>query len=286
MKTMRILPALTIVAAQLAGAGVLQAQTSQEELAKKLSNPISSLISVPLQSNWDFGYGSEDAFRYTLNLQPVVPLSIGPDMNLIIRTIAPYIYQEAPEPFLDSSDGMGDIVQSFFLSPKEPVDGWILGGGPVFLWPTAWDDSLGSEKWGAGPTAVALQQRGGWTYGALANHLWSYAGEDGRDEVNATFLQPFLTYSTRSATTFGVNSESTYDWEHEQWTVPINAFVAQVVNVGKQPIQFQVGARYYADKPAGGPDWGLRATITFLFPTGEKPATPPDTAWDKPGYAK
>lgn len=142
------------------------------ELAKKLQNPIASLISVPIQNNWDFSIGPKDAMKYTVNIQPVIPFSISKDWNLITRTIVPIIYAEAPRAGAGDHGGMGDILQSFFFSPKDPVGGWIMGAGPVFLYPSATDDALGGEKWGAGPTAVVLQQKNGWTYGALANHVW------------------------------------------------------------------------------------------------------------------
>jgi hypothetical protein len=132
--------------------------------------------------------------------------------------------------------------------------------------PTATDDLLGEEKWGAGPTAVVLKQEGAWTYGALVNHIWSFAGESGRDDVNRTFLQPFVSYTTKTFTTFGLNTESSYDWEREQWTVPINATVQQMLKVGKQPIALQLGGRYYAEGPSGAPEWGLRFQVSFLFP--------------------
>ena len=235
------------------------------ELAKKLSNPVASLISVPIQNNWDFGIGSANAMRYTANIQPVIPFSLNEDWNLITRTILPVIYAESPVAGGRDASGLGDIVQSLFLSPKEPVGGWIVGAGPVFLWPTATDSALGGGKWGAGPTAVVLQQNKGWTYGVLANHIWSYEGW-GPQNVNATFLQPFGSYTTKSSTTFTLNTESTYDWTHSQWSVPLNVMVSQLVRIGKQPVQFSLGARYYAEGPSGGPDWGLRFAVTFLFP--------------------
>jgi hypothetical protein len=237
------------------------------ELAKKLSNPVAALISVPLQNNFDFGAGPNgDGFQYKVNVQPVIPFSLTENWNLISRTIVPIVYQE--NIFGTSSQaGLSDTVQSLFFSPKAPTSGgWIWGVGPVLLLPTATDDLLGTEKWGAGPTAVLLKQQNGWTYGVLANHIWSYAGESSRAEVNATFLQPFLTFTTPKQTTFALNTESTYDWANSQWTVPLNASVAQLVKLGKLPLQFQIGARYYAEKPANGPDWGLRFSVTFLFP--------------------
>lgn len=132
--------------------------------------------------------------------------------------------------------------------------------------PTATDDLLGSEKWGAGPSSIFLRQERGWTVGALVNHLWSFAGEDSRQDINATFLQPFVNYTTKRHTTFGFNTESTCDWENEQWIVPLNLFVTQPVKIGKLPVSFQVGGRYYVEKPSGGPDWGLRFAVTFVFP--------------------
>jgi hypothetical protein len=177
----------------------------------------------------------------------------------------PVIYAEEPAKGFGDKFGLGDITQSFFLSPKKPVGGWILGAGPVALWPAETDSALGSGMWGAGPTVVALQQTHGFTYGVLANHIWSYDGWAPQN-VNATFLQPFVGFTTKTFTTFTVNTESTYDWQGKQWTVPMNFMVQQLVKIGKQPVAFQVGYRYYAERPAGGPDWGLRFAITFLFP--------------------
>ena len=240
-------------------------KAQEAELAKKLQNPIASLVSVPIQNNWDFGIGPANAMKYTANIQPVVPLTLNKDWNLIIRTILPVIYAESPVKDGSDKSGLGDITQSFFLSPKAPVGGWILGAGPVALWPTATDGALGSGKWGAGPTIVALRQEHGFTYGILANQIWSYTGW-GSQNVNATFLQPFVSYTTKTYTTLGVNTESTYNWQASQWSVPLNFTVQQLVKIGKQPIAFQFGYRYYADGPNGGPDWGLRFAVTLLFP--------------------
>lgn len=248
------------------GGGAGDDESAKEaELAKKLQNPVANLISVPVQNNWDFGIGPANAMKFTANIQPVIPFSISPNWNLITRTIMPVIYAESPVQGGSDHSGLGDVVQSFFLSPKEPVGGWILGGGPVFLWPTATDSALGSGKWGAGPTVVALRQEHGFTYGALVNHIWSYAGW-GNQNVNATFLQPFVGYTTKTYTTFNLNTESTYDWNAGQWTVPLNVSVQQLLKIGGQPVAFQLGYRYYAQRPINGPDWGLRFAVTLLFP--------------------
>jgi hypothetical protein len=133
--------------------------------------------------------------------------------------------------------------------------------------PTASDEALGAEKWGLGPTAVALKQMGPWTIGGLTNHIWSVAGDDDRADVNATLLQPFVSYVTKTKTTFGVNTESTYDWENSAWSVPINAYGAQMFKIGPQIMQLQLGARYWAESPEDGPEgWGLRVSLTLLYP--------------------
>lgn len=250
----------TLVAQEVASAD----KDNEAELAKKLSNPVASLISVPIQNNWDFGIGPADAMRYTANIQPVIPFSLSEDWNLITRTIMPIIYAESPVNGGDDKSGLGDITQSFFFSPKAPVNGWVLAAGPVMLYPSG-TDGLSSRQWGAGPTVLALKQENGWTYGTLMNHIWSYTGS-GNEEINATFVQPFLSFTTKTYTTLGLNTESTYDWTDTQWTVPINVSVAQLVKIGGKPIQFMLGYRYYAEKPDGGPDWGLRFQVTFLFP--------------------
>jgi hypothetical protein len=218
-----------------------------EELAKKLANPIANLISVPL---------------------PVIPISLDADWNLISRTILPLVDQKDVYPGAGSQSGLGDTTQSLFFSPVKPTaDGWIWGAGPVFLLPTASDDLLGGEKWGVGPTAVVLKQEGPWTYGVLANHIWSVAGNDDRNDISATFLQPFLTYITSTKTTLSLNTESTYNWKAEQWSVPINAQVSQLLKLGDQIVSVGVGARYWADSPdTGAKGWGWRLNFVLLFP--------------------
>src|SRR6195256_6252793 len=208
-------------------------EKSDEELVKELNNPVSSLISVPFQNNFEFKLGpNNDGFRYTLNFQPVIPFSLNKDWNLITRTIVPYIYQDDVIGTTNQS-GLSDIEQSFFFSPQKPVAGIIVGAGPVFLYPSATYDLLGAEKWGAGPTIVLVKQEGPWTYGLLFNHIWSFAGNEHRSYVSSTFLQPFIAYATRTKTTLSLNTESTYDWHNDELTAPINFTVAQLTRVGK-----------------------------------------------------
>jgi hypothetical protein len=242
---------------------------SNEELAKKLSNPIASLISVPFQFNYDSDIGtSDDGDRLQLNIQPVIPFSLNEDWNIISRTILPIITQDDIFSNAGKQSGLGDVVQSVFFSPKQATEsGWIWGAGPVITLPTATDDLLGTDKWGLGTTVVGLKQNGAWTYGALANHIWSVAGNDNRQDVSATFIQPFLSYTTKEAVTFALNTETTYDWESKQWTVPINVSASKVTRVGNQLISIGGGIRYWAESTKAGPEGlGVRLLFTLLLP--------------------
>jgi len=259
-----VLGALILAAGSPASA---QAPDSQE-LAKKLSNPIASLISVPVQGNLDFDVGPEHGEKLTFNVQPVLPIKLSDDWNMISRTILPIASQWDVVPGSGSQFGLGDVVQSLFFSPTKPTSGGIIWGiGPVLLVPTATDPFLGAEKWGGGPTLVALTQRGRWTVGILANHIWSFAGAADRRGISATFMQPFVSYTTAQAWTFSFNTESTYDWIADEWSVPFNLGIAKLVRIGKQPVSLSAGLRYYAASFTNGPDgFGIRFGVTLLFP--------------------
>jgi hypothetical protein len=239
---------------------------SEGDLAKQLANPIASLISVPFQNNYDFEIGPEDGVRYTLNAQPVIPFDLNDRWNLISRTIVPVIYQAGVLPGMGDQFGLGDVVQSLFFSPKQPTAGGLIWGvGPVLLLPTATDDLLGADQWGAGPTVVLLKQQGSSTYGVLMNHIASISGDNDRPDVNSTFLQPFLS-RTNGSITYTVNFEGSYDHETEQWTLPLNLSVSKVTRIGNQLVSFGGGAKFYTDVPDGAPHWGLRVNIVLLYP--------------------
>ncbi|WP_174047872.1 transporter [Agrobacterium tumefaciens] len=249
-------------------ADAAMAQEADADLAKKLSNPVASLISVPFQFNYDRGFGPNRGDRKTLDIQPVIPFALNEDWNLISRTIVPVTWQHDIAGSSGNQFGLGDISQSFFISPTQPTSGGIIwGAGPVFLLPTATDDLLGGGKFGLGPTAVVLKQEGPWTVGALGNHIWSVAGKGDKPDINATYLQPFISYRTSDAWTFTLNTESTYDWKADQWAVPINFQVAKLVKFGEQPVSLSAGARYWAAAPENGPHgWGARVGLSLLFP--------------------
>lgn len=234
---------------------------ANSDTAKALSNPLASLISVPFQFNYDTGYGSEDGSQTTLNVQPVIPFSLNDKWNLITRTIIPYKWQNNVSGLSGSDSGFGDTTMSLWFSPKDTKVTW--GVGPALYIPTSNDPAQGVGEWGGGITAVVLAQPGPWTVGALANHIWTFES----DAINSTYFQPFVAYNTPDAWTYTLNAESSYDWNAEQWSVPINAMVSKLVTIQKQKVSLQGGLRYHAASSASGPDgWGLRFNATLVFP--------------------
>lgn len=229
-----------------------------EDLAKKLNNPISDLVSVPLQFNWEFGNGADDDTWHVQNFQPVVPFRITDRTNLIARLIMPTVTTPG-------ATVAGDMVFSLFFSPAASGK-WIWGAGPVFLLPRV------GEKWAFGPTAVALRQQGPWTYGMLFNHAWSFAGDEDAPDFNQTFLQPFLAHTNEKAVTFTMQSESTGNWEApegEEWSVPLNFIVSKVARFGPFPASYGGGLGFYLASPTGGPDWKLRTVVTLMLPSAK-----------------
>ena len=223
-------------------------------------------MSVPFQFNWEQGVGPDDQTRFILNVQPVMPFTLNQDWNLIARVIAPLVSQPPLFEGGAPASGMSDILTSFFFSPSQ--SGLTWGAGPVISLPSTTEPTLGTEKWSAGPTVVALKQQGPWTYGALWNQIWSFAGNTERSDVSQMFLQPFVAYTTESLWTLTVQSETTANWEadEDQWTVPINVVVAKLSSFGPFPASYQFGFGVFAAHPEVGPSWKIRSAIVILLP--------------------
>ena len=236
------------------------------ELGSELNNPLADLMIIPVQFNYDQDVGvNDEGWILKTNFQPVVPIQLNDDWNLITRTIIPIIKQKDIAPGSGSQSGLGDTSINLFFSPTKPSSSGIIWGvGPVLVVPTASNDLLGTDKWSAGPTSLILTQQGPWTVGTLASHIWSFAGNSDRNDVSNTLLQPFVSYTWPSAWSFAVNSESSYNWKTEEWLVPLTATVAKVVRWGKLPVRIQGGLGYWLDSPDTGPE-GVRFTFQLNF---------------------
>jgi hypothetical protein len=236
------------------------------DLAKKLANPVSDLVSVPLQFNWEQNVGPNEQTRFILNFQPVMPFALNPDWNLITRVIVPLVSQP---PLFDGGApafGVSDLFTSFFFSPSG--GGLTWGVGPALSLPSTTIPTLGTEKWSAGPTVVVLKQTGPWTYGALFNQVWSFSGNPDRADVSQMFLQPFLAYQAAKTVTVTLQSETSANWEadEDRWTVPINLQFSKLSSFGVFPASYQVGFGGYVEHPDAGPSWKVRGAIVVLLP--------------------
>ena len=249
-----------------AAQGAADQTPSASELAKQTQNPIASLISFPLEANWDMGVGDRKATSTLLNIQPVVPFAISESTNVILRVIMPLTSKSSSDADGSRSNGLGDVLFSAFLSPTK--SGRIIWGvGPILLLPTATNGALGSEKFGIGPTAVVLVQPGQWTIGLLTNQMWSTSGASDREDVNSSYLQPFIVYNLEGGLSVGVAAEATGNWEadDDRWSSPVLFDVSKVTMLGKRPMKLKFAAGPTLG-PASGPDWRFRFQANFLFP--------------------
>jgi hypothetical protein len=235
------------------------------ELAKKLANPIASLISVPFQNNTFYGIGALKGTQNVLNIQPVVPFKLNENLNLITRYIFPIVTQYDITGENTSQSGLSDATISAFLSPSKTKNGLTWGIGPAFLVPTATNSSLGTGKFGIGPTAVALKQANGFTYGALINQIWSVAGQSDRANVSQMFIQPFFTYNWKSGAGIGAVGSITQDWENKITASSVAIPFTGITKFGKQIIQLALGPQIPISGPNRG-DFGWRAQLVLIFP--------------------
>jgi len=240
-------------------------------LQKATQNPVASLISVPLQNNTNFGANPGYRNQDVLNIQPVIPIGISKDWNLLLRWITPIIYQPVPNaPGTPETGeyGLGDMEPTFFISPKKPGK-LIWGVGPVLQLPAATNTFLGQGKLGIGPSTVVLTQPGHWTLGLLENNVWSVAGSGSRPAVNQFLMQYFINYNLKKGWFIGVSPIITANWEASRgnvWTVPFGGGIGRIMKFGAQPVSLL--AQFYGNAvhPANTPSWTMRLQISFLFP--------------------
>lgn len=246
-------------------------EPSATDLAKKLQNPIGDLYSFPFQYNANLGVGPNNGTQGILNIQPVVPIHLNEDWNVITRTILPLVWNPSFQPNGDTVPfGSAPVTFSAFLSPAKVNDGWLWGVGPVVQVPTASDRSLGSTVWGGGPTAVLVYMSGPWVAGGLVNNVWSFGGRSGRGgtRYNTFLMQPFVNYNFGEGWYVGSSPLITANWLErgsDAWTVPVGANVGRVIRLGRLPINLSVGAYYNVVRPDDGATWQLRTQVTLIF---------------------
>jgi hypothetical protein len=243
---------------------------SAEELAKAVQNPVANLISVPFQNNTNFNVGPRDGTQNILNIQPVIPINLSPQWNLITRTILPIMTQPGFAPGESSTTGLGDLQVSAFVSPNTAT-GLIWGAGAIMQAPTNSNDRLGNDRWGLGPTAVVLRIEKGspWVYGALVNNVWSVSSSKTDPSYNNFLLQPFLNYNFRDGLYLTSAPIITAAWDapsNDRWTVPLGGGVGKIFHFGRLPVNMQLSTYWNVVAPDNGPDWQLRFQVQFLFP--------------------
>lgn len=239
-------------------------------LAEKLQNPIGDLISVPFQSNTNFDVGPNKGAQEILNIQPVIPIHLNEDWNLITRTILPLVWNPSFQPAQSVPFGLAPTSFTAFLSPSKPVNGWIWGAGPIVQLPTITSKTLGSNVWGAGPAAVVVRMDSPWVYGLLVNNVFSFGGTTGRGgtSYNVLTINPFVNYNFGGGWFVGTVPVVTANWDTggEKWTLPVGAQFGRLIKLGgKLPVNLLVGAYYNALRPQFGATWQLRTQIAIIF---------------------
>ena len=246
------------------------AELSAEELAKLAQNPVGNLISVPFQNNTNFNVGPENGTQNILNIQPVIPVSINKDWNIITRTIVPVIWNPSLGPTIPSKDGVGDTVFTAFLSPANPGH-LIWGAGPVVQIPTNTSDELGNKNWGMGPSFVVLHLDHGdpWVYGVLVNNVWSLSSSKQGGSYNNGLMQPFVNYNFSGGFYLTSSPILTVDWKADsgqRWVVPLGGGVGKIFHLGRLPVNTSLAAYYNVVHPDNGANWQLRFQVQLMFP--------------------
>ena len=237
---------------------------SNQALAIAVHNPFEDFVKVPIQSTTGFQLGRSHKVGDAVNIEPLLPLSLNADWDLITRPSLTIAY--APTPHEQS--GLADLETSFFLTPAKNST-WIWGVGPIFDFPTASSSELGTGRWSAGPTAALVYSEGPWLNAILTDQLMSFAGNRERGSVNETYIEPMISYNLESGWYADVDPQMTFDWTAEAanaWTIPMGADIGKAFNLGSQSLSLQGGAYDLLKRPEGAPQWIFRVSLTFLFP--------------------
>ena len=270
----------TLALATLLLPGIASAEMSKAEIAKASQNPLTAMYSLPIQNNTYFNNAYDGKTKNVSNFQPVLPFDFNDDWQVVTRTIMPLVSQPtytrpATQGGYDREFGLGDTTFTAFFTPKTTGEsGWIWGVGPSFYLPTASDPDLGTEKWGAGLSAVALKMDGKWVYGALLAQMWSFAGpgqDAGEKIVNGMTIQPFVNYNMDDGWFLTTVPIITANWDadeyHNVWTVPVGAGIGRAMKLGKIPMTAQLHGYYNVMTPDDyGEEWQMRVQVQLLFP--------------------
>jgi hypothetical protein len=253
----------------LAIRSVASADTGATDVAKLAQNPIASVISVPFQDNANLNVGPEARTLNILNVQPVVPLSLSQNWNVVTRTILPVISSPTPTQEENRTNGIGDTLFTAFLSPAHSA-GWIWGVGPAIQAPTHSEPSLGNGNWGLGPSFVVLHLDKGspWVYGVLANNVWSVS-HSGSHSYSNGLMQPFINYNMRNGWYLASSPIITVNWSapgSQQWTVPLGGGLGKIVHWERLPVNLQLAGYYNVARAAEGSNWQIRTQLQLLFP--------------------
>ncbi|MGC2526211.1 MAG: hypothetical protein WA639_00580 [Candidatus Acidiferrum sp.] len=265
-----------VVGAEVATQETPAAATNSDALRNAAQNPIASLVSVPVQNIDNFNIGPANRTQNIVNIQPVIPLSLSANWNLVVRWIMPILYQPIPVPQPPGApaqttgvNGLGDMNPSFFLVPKK-TSKIIWGIGPTVVLPTATNTAfLGQGKLSIGPSVVVLVQPKPWTIGFLTNNYWSVAGHSDNDKpaVNQFLLQWFVNYNLKKGWYLTTAPIITANWRASSpWVVPFGGGVGRIMKMGFQPVNISVQFYGNAVHPPGASPWALKLQIAFLFP--------------------
>jgi len=253
----------------MAAASAAHAELSAEDLAKIAQNPVGNLISVPFQNNLNLNAGPYQKNLNVLNIQPVYPVHVNEDWNIITRTILPIVSLPPFSPNQGRTNGLGDVQFTAFLAPAKPGS-WIWGVGAITQQPTHSDPLLGNNNSGYGPSFVVLRLEKGspWVYGALVNNIWS-SNNSTSPSYNNGLIQPFLNYNFEGGMYLTSSPVITVNWQAKgsnQWTVPMGAGVGKIFRFGRLPVNSQVAGYYNVARPDFAPNWQIRLQVQLMFP--------------------
>src|SRR6478672_881094 len=245
-------------------------EPSASELNRQLTNPVSSIWSIANQfNNFELNNGH---WNNNWNFQPVLPLSLTKDWNLITRPVMPFYnivpHETAPGQF-ERAAGLGDLALLELLSPAHSGN-WVLGAGPTATFPTATSGFTGQGKWQLGPTAVVGYLTKQFFIGVFPQQWWSIGGEHFRRDTNQMNLQPIAAIFFGEGWSVGYSGNILADWtapSEDVWTVPIGAALSKVVKFGRLPVKLQLAVQYMPVHPRiSGQEWNAQVSITPVLP--------------------